>query len=887
MQNRGRVSRSGEQQFLTNLRWNKKRRPTGKVKRPGRLQSGGIREWGAVLCAAAVAGIAGAACLGTGFFFNEKLYRVLPGWFALCGLLAACNLLVLFIGRLRGIGHIGRIGRIGSIGHIERRPHVLNGGIKRIVEGEQSGNTSFSFAAGLAAGPCVIAALYLAALFRGPVSVEGTLNELLRWAFYASFAVMAGTAALGGGRARLILRAGWHAAGQCLAWSGLLAYTGVLDLPHALLYSNDPAVSVSGVRVGGLLQYPNTYGAVMAAFLLERLFSAARRIRRLWDGEDVYVREAGRLRKSARVRHAARLQYSARMRLAVGALLPLFPYAAALRLSESRGAWLAAAVAAAAALALQRRLAAPLLLAAAPPAAAAFYCWPAAAGPAFLPPLAGAALGWAGSLAAGLWMLRRAQANAAGRAACAAAAVCWTAAGGAVLALLRARLAAPSSTADARAVIYRDALRLAREQPWLGQGGETWRSLYLAVQSQPYVGSRTHSGYLDIVLDVGVAGLAAIILLIIAPGLYRLRRHPHLFAAYAVLAAHAAADFDWSYSLVWMLLFWLPALVEPSSRLAAPASSPGAICTAAPSEQIPPAPGDRPFPARDQTPSIRFLRVARSSVPKSAVSVLLRLSLIAICLGLAAESFQMLASYKLYQEAQRMGQNAFTHYSPVKSKLQQTAQGHLAPAHNWPELAHGRPDPVQSRLGLAYRQPDPAYCNPDSAPSRPDPAHRQSDPAAALLRQALAHQPASTRAARALAVRLPDRAAKEVLREALRYSPKHPGLQWELARIAGRQDEPGPALREYRKALALDAFNRTKQTAAVGSMLDLSERLKRMGRQSDSEDVLRGASELLRGYRLLAQGAGGLDGRFNDRNFALTQEAAGYGRRLEQHFERR
>ncbi|MFP4974261.1 O-antigen ligase family protein, partial [Paenibacillus sp. CN-4] len=564
----------------------------------------------------------------------------------------------------------------------------------------------------------MIAALYLAGLFRGPVSVEGTLNELLRWAFYTSFAVMAGTAALGGVRARLILRAGWHAAGQCLAWSGLLAYTGVLDLPHSLLYSTDPAVSVSGVRVGGLLQYPNTYGAVMAAFLLERLFSAARRMRRYWDGEDGHVHEAGRLRNSAHARHAARLQYSARMRLAAGALLPLFPYAAALRLSESRGAWLAAAVAAAAALALQRRLTAPLLLAAAPHAAAAFCCWPAAAGPASLPPLAGAALGWAGSFAAGLWMLRRAQANAAGRAAaCAAAAVCWTAAGGAVLALLRARLAAPSSTADARAAIYRDALRLAREQPWLGQGGETWRSLYLAVQSQPYVGSRTHSGYLDILLDVGVAGLAALILLIIAPGLYRLRRHPHLFAAYAALAAHAAVDFDWSYSLVWMLLFWLPALVEPTCRPAVPVPSPGRICTDAPSAQISPsagrgaaalsvqtlscngvyavapstqissARGGHPPAACDQTPSPRFLRASHTWVPQSAVSALLRLSLIIICLGLAAESFQMLAASKLYQEARRMGQNAFTHYGPVKSELQLPAHGRLAPAPNWPVLA--------------------------------------------------------------------------------------------------------------------------------------------------------------------------------------------------------
>ncbi|MEK5030035.1 O-antigen ligase family protein [Paenibacillus sp. FSL R7-0302] len=124
--------------------------------------------------------------------------------------------------------------------------------------------------------------------------------------------------------------------------------------------------------------------------------------------------------------------------------------------------------------------------------------------------------------------------------------------------------------ADARGLFYRDAWKLAAEAPWLGRGGETWRHMYLAAQSRPYVGSQVHSGYLDILLNLGMAGLAAVLLLLLAAGALVFKASPRLLPPLLVIILHSAADFDWSYGLVWLLLLLLPAwaMAEANSRTA-------------------------------------------------------------------------------------------------------------------------------------------------------------------------------------------------------------------------------------------------------------------------------------------------------------------------------
>ncbi|MEK4345841.1 O-antigen ligase family protein [Paenibacillus sp. FSL P4-0184] len=457
------------------------------------------------------------ACLLRGFFFTEEMYPFLTLWFVMC----SSVLLYLYTG----------VGKWRSSA----------GGTSGVLRAVKI----------MLIAPLLVLSLYLIQWLREPLSAQGTMNEILRWGLYASFAFLVCFCALNRVGRQLIIAA-WSILGIFLSISALLAVCGVVELPFAIAYSNSSEVSITGARLAGVMEYPNAFGAVMAVFLLERLFAVAA----YYEGPQKSVDGCDRLeRREAGSTAAALLR-----------LLPLFPYAAALLLSESRGAWLTAACACAAVLLWKRQLIAPLLAAGAAPvvAAALLYRQLARAGLAVepLPGLLLLAGLWAGALLAGLWLCRR-QRSAAGiaRAAMLAlAAAGWTAAGTAVLLHVRERITGPSSTVSARGLFYRDAWRLAVEAPWLGRGGETWRSSYLAAQSRPYVGSQVHNGYLDILLNLGFVGLAAILLMLLAAGWLLAKRSPCLLPPFLVIVMHSAVDFDWSYGLIWLLLFWLPAL---------------------------------------------------------------------------------------------------------------------------------------------------------------------------------------------------------------------------------------------------------------------------------------------------------------------------------------
>ncbi|QSF44466.1 O-antigen ligase family protein [Paenibacillus tianjinensis] len=540
----------------------------------GRLQV--VAAWGSGIL---VTTAAAAACLLRGMFFAREMYGLLAVWFVLSAAVAASSI-------------------------------YINGGYK-------SGGTAVKIILG---GPLLILVLYAVHLLRSPLSVQGTVNELLRWGLYSSFALAAFLCA-GTRCGSRLLAAVWHGLGITVSLSALLTVCGGLPLRYAVAYTASPEISATGARLGGLLQYPNAFGALMAIFLLERMFALA--------AGDATARYCSR--GEHRVFRAARQPLR---------MLPLFPYAAALLLSESRGAVLAAACAAAAALLWKRRLAAPLLAAGAAPVAAAalLYRQLARAGLAVepLPGLLQLAGCWAGALLAGLWLCRRSRRAAGGnRAALLLAAALWTAAGSAVLGQLCERISGPSATVNARGLMYRDAWKLAGEAPWLGQGGETWHSAYLAAQSRPYVGSQVHSGYLDFLLNLGIAGVAVLLLLLLAAVWMTGRDAPRLLPPLLVIVLHAAADFDWSYGLSWLLLFLLLAMVHAESlqRLTAASAASSAIL----------------HPASNRSHFRGILMLKRAG---------LRLILICICLGFSQLSLQMMMGGRLYSQAVRTAEPA-------------------------------------------------------------------------------------------------------------------------------------------------------------------------------------------------------------------------------------
>lgn len=446
--------------------------------------------------------VMGIACLRSGLFFDEDIYRVSTFWGVACMLLVA------------------------GYGLVSSKPCL--------VKHKSPVFSLFTLTS-------IMLLIYGWHWLRGSLSTEGTGNEIIRWGLFGSVGFIAWMISReheGAKRIRLI----WHMTGLILCGSSLFTIYGLLDLPHVLFRTTDPALSATGTRLAGLVQYPNTFGAVMAAFLLERLFALPAVFR-------------GRATPLG----------------AAAALLPLMPYAAALLLTESRGAWIAAALACAAGLAADRRFAAPIFAAAAAPIMGAALLYRQLAdvqlAPAVLPGLLWLAGLWAGCVLAGLALWRALGTAKSGAPATARphvqpliyiiASYIYIAAIVSVLLPLKSRFEGGTETMSARHLIYKDAWNLFLSAPWIGQGGDTWRLSYRAIQSQPYVGAEVHSGYVDIMLNTGWIGLLfALILLLVAA--FRLKSScPRLLPAFLVLLFHSIIDFDWSFGLIWLLMFWI------------------------------------------------------------------------------------------------------------------------------------------------------------------------------------------------------------------------------------------------------------------------------------------------------------------------------------------
>lgn len=803
-----------------------------------------------VICGLALIAAGAAACVLRGFFFAKEMYLFLTVWFALCGVLTLWGLVLYAAsgwekrlkpqGELAGKaetmqalsggvvkGDIAEAERLAGSGRlvtdnagkakITQAAVEAVSGSGRVLDGSVRRVTRLRAIVWLLPGCCiVICILYAIHAFRGPLSSQGTLNELLRWGFYASFALFAVLVA-GTRRGGTLLAAVWHLLGLAISLSALLAVCGGLPIPYAVAYSQSPEVSATGARLAGLLQYPNAFGAVMAVFLLERLFAAAYGFRLTGLSGTVSVKdgteeETGAFRgavsraeqenKASGEAEGGAVSRAEQEKIASGGaeggavsgadrelwrtaarLLPLFPYAAALLLSESRGAWLAAVSAGAAALLWKRQLSAPLLLAGAAPVAAAalLYRQLARTGLAAepLPGLLLLAGLWAGALLAGLWLHRR-SCRAAGwhRAAMLAlAAGAWTAAASAVLLQVRARITGPSPTAAARGLFYRDAWKLAAEAPWLGRGGETWRHSYLAAQSRPYVGSQVHSGYLDILLNLGTAGLAAVLLLLLAAGWFVFKASPRLLPPLLVIILHSAVDFDWSYGLIWLLLLLLPtwALAETIDR-----------------------------PVAEDTAILTGLR---RSWPYAGIAVLCILTFM-----LSILSYQAMRGAALYKQAAR---------------------------------------------------------------TSADPAAQ-----AVLLRQSLAWNPREPQTAAALSRLLPEEQGMELLLSSLQFSPGDAALHWELAERYLQGRDPGEALYWVRRSLKADIFNAAKRLAAIEGMLKMAERGWAEGNRQRAADSAAAGLELLRQYSLLAGREHSAGRRHNDRGFGTNEQAEGVYLRL-------
>ncbi|WP_256717924.1 O-antigen ligase family protein [Paenibacillus odorifer] len=845
----------------------------------------------AYICGGLVIAAGVGACLLRGLFFTEEMYPFLTLWFVLC---CACSLYYLV-----GVGAWRKSG--GGVGAGAVRGFTGVNGVSEVSEvGQVSGeNRALRI---LLSVPLIILSLYVIHWMCGPLSSQGTMNEMLRWGLYASFAILVCFCAVNL-VGRRILNVIWSMLGMTLCLSALLAVCGVVKLPFAVAYSNSAEVSATGVRLAGLMEYPNAFGAVMAVFLLERLFAVAvyygdpKKSANMLEARSVGLgMECADEERRSRGEEGVEAEQgkAGSTTAALLRLLPLFPYTAALLLTESRGAWLTAACACAAVLLWKRQLIAPLLAAGAAPVAAAalLYRQLARAGLAVepVPGLLLLAGHWAGALLAGLWLCRR-QRGAAGTARAAMlalAAAGWTAAGIAVLLHVRERITGPSSTVSARGLFYRDAWRLAAEAPWLGRGGETWRHSYLAAQSRPYVGSQVHNGYLDILLNLGFVGLAAILLMLLAAGWLLATKSPRLLPPFLVIVLHSVVDFDWSYGLFWLLLFWLPAIAlaehkqkhqsasthpQSETKLSTHSTSTNPLTnvTTPANPLIAHSTSTNPL-TNVTTPANPLIVQSASTNPLTNVSApanpLIANSTSTTPLTNVTTPVNPLIAHSTSTNLLinvTTPANPLIVYPTSKNPPQIRLRRLIGTAACCFSLMLGVLSFHAAQGEKFYRQ----------AIISVSPSVKVE-----LLEQSLAWNPQSPRTAIVLSRLLSGEQSVSLLRQSLLYSPENASLSWELAERWMSSDHPGAALYWIGQSLRLDKYNNAKWVKAIEGMLLMGQKKLAEGNRKEGLICVASGNELLLKYRRLAEEEANKGGQHNDREFRMTEQADDLSRRL-------
>ncbi|QHT59961.1 hypothetical protein GXP70_08340 [Paenibacillus lycopersici] len=498
---------------------------------------------GTLLTAAALTG----AAFRYGMFFDEAFYR----WEGLI-CLSALLVIGMRVVRARTLARRGRMqaGQMQGQGQMQEQEQgqeqeQMQEQMQMQMQGQMQGRVqegnSPSFL--LVLGLLLIALLYGAALLVHPASVLGSLQQTLRYCAFAGFALLLQVSFAAPDR-RAWLSAALQASGLAVAGCALAGWMGALSFPSMVMTSGDARLTAVGARLAGFVQYPNFLGAVAAAYLL-------------WSW--LLLLRARSLAGFALV--------------SAGAV----PYLLVMLLTESRGAWAAAALAwLAGCLLLKGRKRCAWLLyggwtlvCGSAACRAVIGAWPhAAAGgtgaeaavAAALPMLAVFCAAPVGLLGMRAWIGRCRERLLPGLSIAA-----WLAAVVGMTQLLPPAVygrlgggGASYATAATRGLYYRDAWKLIREAPLLGRGGDAWRSLFKEVQSQPYVGNEVHSGLLELVLDLGLIGLLAAMLVLAAALIPVWKRERTGLLPIGVLLLHALIDFDLSFGYDWLLIVsWL------------------------------------------------------------------------------------------------------------------------------------------------------------------------------------------------------------------------------------------------------------------------------------------------------------------------------------------
>ncbi|MDT8858830.1 O-antigen ligase family protein [Alkalihalobacillus sp. MEB130] len=126
-----------------------------------------------------------------------------------------------------------------------------------------------------------------------------------------------------------------------------------------------------------------------------------------------------------------------------------------------------------------------------------------------------------------------------------------------------------STTARERYLFMQDALTISKDSPVIGHGGEAWASIYRHYQQLPYLSNKIHNGFMEWIVDIGWLGFFVFVslfgyLYVVLFKNYRQAENKSLYAAIIIstitIFTHSFIDFNLSYGTIWLLVFWLFAI---------------------------------------------------------------------------------------------------------------------------------------------------------------------------------------------------------------------------------------------------------------------------------------------------------------------------------------
>ncbi len=126
-----------------------------------------------------------------------------------------------------------------------------------------------------------------------------------------------------------------------------------------------------------------------------------------------------------------------------------------------------------------------------------------------------------------------------------------------------------TETVTERAVFYKDAFKIIKDNPILGIGGDGWKTIYKAYQSYAYWTTEAHNYFMQVWVEIGTLGIAvlAVTLGIYVFSIYKFYRKSNdvevknivvgIFVTVAAILGHSAIDFDLSLAAMAIILWTL------------------------------------------------------------------------------------------------------------------------------------------------------------------------------------------------------------------------------------------------------------------------------------------------------------------------------------------